>query len=274
MSTGIIKEAKIPPHSSMLSGISASLILTLNSHPGPIPTPHPPWRYMLTSSSSPSFLLGSRAIVMSEPTLHITVQVCLNGYMMYCSGGYPIKDICIPISAGLERAAPVTRIRFSSIAFSSVVALHKMVLLSPSCVASKVLEVPLQCHPQQVLLRYFDTKVLAQLGILAHALPPSRARSVAFATFSMGAPVGGAFSMIIDDVLTRLSSCVMITDTHYHIGALYFTWLPLIETSVGLVLMVFVLAQGEIASDGWKTPHIIALLIVGVIMLALFLVWE
>ncbi|KAG1852787.1 hypothetical protein DFJ58DRAFT_746052 [Suillus subalutaceus] len=63
------------------------------------------------------------------------------------------------------------------------------------------------------------------LGILAHAFPPSRARSMA-------------------------------------------------GVSVGLVLIVFVLAQGEIASDGWKTPYIIALLIVGVIKLAPFLVQE
>ncbi|CCA74472.1 related to aminotriazole resistance protein, partial [Serendipita indica DSM 11827] len=32
----------------------------------------------------------------------------------------------------------------------------------------------------------------AALGILAHAFPPSRARSTAFATFSAGAPLGGA----------------------------------------------------------------------------------
>ncbi|KAG1868625.1 hypothetical protein F4604DRAFT_901651 [Suillus subluteus] len=105
----------------------------------------------------------------------------------------------------------------------------------------------------------------------------------------------GAFDMIISGVLTQLSSH---TD---RIGALYFIWLPLIGVSglisfdadipslelvkhvdlmgtslvtVGLVLIVFVLGQGEIASDGWKPPYIIALLIVGVIMLALFLVWE
>ncbi|KAG1868626.1 isoprenoid synthase domain-containing protein [Suillus subluteus] len=166
------------------------------------------------------------------------------------------------------------------IAFSSVVALHKMVLLSPSCVASKVLEAQLQHH-------------LQQLGILAHVFPPSRARSMSFAAFAAGAPVGD------------------------RIGALYFIWLPLIGVSalisfdanipslelvkrvdsmgaslvtVGFVLIVFYLIKEKslrmagnplVRMSPNHTDHvlrpstdIITLLIVGVIMLALFLVWE
>ena len=48
---------------------------------------------------------------------------------------------------------------------------------------------------------------ITQLGILAHSFPPSRGRSVAFATFAAGAPVGGAFGTIIGGVLTQLSKC-------------------------------------------------------------------
>src|SRR6267154_392255 len=51
---------------------------------------------------------------------------------------------------------------------------------------------------------------LAQLGILAHAFPPARGRSLAFATFAAGAPVGAAFGTIIGGVLTQLTSCVII----------------------------------------------------------------
>lgn len=54
--------------------------------------------------------------------------------------------------------------------------------------------------------------IIFQLGILAHAFPQSRVRSTAFATFAAGAPVGGAFGMIIGGVLTQLTSCV-ITDS-------------------------------------------------------------
>ncbi|KAG2073084.1 MFS general substrate transporter [Suillus decipiens] len=134
------------------------------------------------------------------------------------------------------------------------------------------------------------------LGILANAFPPSRARSIAFATFAAGAPVGGAFGVIIGGVLTQLTS------THwrsaFYLAAAFsaFTgvsglisfdadapssevvkrvdWIGASLVTIGLVLIVFVLGQGEIASNGWKTPYIIALLVLGVMMLALFLVWE
>lgn len=46
-----------------------------------------------------------------------------------------------------------------------------------------------------------------QLGILAHTFPPSTLRSIAFATFAAGAPVGGAVGGIIGGVLTQLTEC-------------------------------------------------------------------
>ena len=42
-----------------------------------------------------------------------------------------------------------------------------------------------------------------QIGILAHAFPPSRARSLAFATFSSGAPLGAATGSILGGALTE-----------------------------------------------------------------------
>ncbi|KAG2147756.1 major facilitator superfamily domain-containing protein [Suillus bovinus] len=134
------------------------------------------------------------------------------------------------------------------------------------------------------------------LGILAHAFPQSKARSIAFATFAAGAPVGGAFGMLMGGVLTQLTS------THWR--SIFYTaaatsaltavsglisfdadvpseelvkridWIGASLITIGLILIIFVLGQGEIASDGWKTPYIIAFLIIGIIMVALFLVWE
>ncbi|KAG1735286.1 major facilitator superfamily domain-containing protein [Suillus paluster] len=134
------------------------------------------------------------------------------------------------------------------------------------------------------------------LGILAHAFPPSRARSLAFATFAAGAPVGGAFGTIIGGVLTQLSSqhwravFYLAAATSALIGVSGFIsfdadvpsteavkrvdWIGASLVTVGLVLIVFVLGQGEVASNGWKTPYIIVLLILGVIMVVLFLLWE
>jgi MFS family permease len=42
-----------------------------------------------------------------------------------------------------------------------------------------------------------------QLGILARTFPPSRARSLAFASFSAGAPIGAAFGTVIGGILTE-----------------------------------------------------------------------
>ncbi|KAK9455084.1 major facilitator superfamily-domain-containing protein [Dipodascopsis uninucleata] len=43
---------------------------------------------------------------------------------------------------------------------------------------------------------------------------------------------------------------------------------------VGIGLFVFALSGSSGASDGWKTPYIIVLLIVGIVIIALFVVWE
>ena len=45
----------------------------------------------------------------------------------------------------------------------------------------------------------------AALGILAHTFPPSHFRSIAFATFAAGAPVGGAVGNIIGGVFTQVT---------------------------------------------------------------------
>ncbi|EGN99471.1 hypothetical protein SERLA73DRAFT_182421 [Serpula lacrymans var. lacrymans S7.3] len=134
------------------------------------------------------------------------------------------------------------------------------------------------------------------LGILAHAFPPSKARSIAFATFAAGAPVGGAFGTIIGGVLTQLTSETWRSTFFLAsglsalccIGGIFsfdadkpsmeadrrVDWIGAGLVTVGLVLIVFVLSEGDIAPDGWKTPYIIALLIIGVIFIGVFLAWE
>lgn len=46
----------------------------------------------------------------------------------------------------------------------------------------------------------------AALGILAHSFPPSRARSTAFATFSAGAPLGGAIGLVLGGVMAEYAT--------------------------------------------------------------------
>ncbi|KAJ7160260.1 MFS general substrate transporter [Mycena filopes] len=138
--------------------------------------------------------------------------------------------------------------------------------------------------------------VPASLGILAHAFPPSRARSAAFATFSAGAPIGGAVGTQIGGLLTQYTkytwqspffmmagiSCLCAvcglmvidpdlpsTETDKRVD-----WLGAFLVTTGLILLVFVLSQGSIARNGWKTDYIIALLIISVLFLGLFVVWQ
>ncbi|KAF5381607.1 hypothetical protein D9615_005507 [Tricholomella constricta] len=136
----------------------------------------------------------------------------------------------------------------------------------------------------------------ASLGILAHAFPPSRARAIAFSTFAAGAPVGAAFGMALGGVLTQETVKTWRSPFYLQTGLTLLCliggmisfdpdcpstevdkridWLGALLVTAGLVLVVFVLGQGEIAPDGWKTPYIIALLITGIFLIVLFIIWQ
>ncbi|KAI0346203.1 MFS general substrate transporter [Trametopsis cervina] len=136
----------------------------------------------------------------------------------------------------------------------------------------------------------------ASLGILAHAFPPSNARSIAFATFAAGAPIGAAVGNLIGGTLTQLtrptwrSGFFLIAGLSLatFMGGAFFIdrdkpseeedrrvdWLGAFLVTVGLVLIVFVLSEGSIAPHGWKTPYIIACIVVGFILLLLFVAWQ
>jgi len=51
-------------------------------------------------------------------------------------------------------------------------------------------------------------------------------------------------------------------------------WLGAVLVTGGLALLMFVLGDGTVAPHGWKTGYVIALLIVSILMLITFLVWE
>ncbi|GBE89989.1 efflux transporter [Sparassis crispa] len=136
----------------------------------------------------------------------------------------------------------------------------------------------------------------ASLGMLAHAFPPSRIRSVAFATFAAGAPVGAAVGSVIGGVLTQLTEKTWRSVFYLMTGisALVFVggfltfdsdmpsteedkrvdWLGAFLVTAGLVMIVFVLSDGTIAPNGWKTSYIIALLVVGVLLVGAYVGWQ
>ncbi|KAK7442772.1 hypothetical protein VKT23_016017 [Stygiomarasmius scandens] len=136
----------------------------------------------------------------------------------------------------------------------------------------------------------------ACLGTLAHSFPSGQRRAIAFATFSAGAPFGGAFGIAFGGLVTQLTKPTWRTPFFLNagvtflcvVGALLFfdadepsteadrrvDWIGGFIVTASLVLIVFVLGQGEVAPDRWATPYIIALLIVGVILMLLFLFWQ
>ncbi|KAG7091772.1 hypothetical protein E1B28_008175 [Marasmius oreades] len=139
--------------------------------------------------------------------------------------------------------------------------------------------------------------VPACLGILAQTFPPSQWRSVAFASFAAGAPIGAAFGTAIGGVLTQVTPTTWravfwlstgLSALSLIIGMFAIDrdlpseeedrrtdWLGALFSTIALTLIVFVLGQGEEAvPKQWGTAYIIALLIVGVFFLVVFLLWQ
>uniref|UniRef100_A0A8H7XJB0 Major facilitator superfamily (MFS) profile domain-containing protein n=1 Tax=Psilocybe cubensis TaxID=181762 RepID=A0A8H7XJB0_PSICU len=137
---------------------------------------------------------------------------------------------------------------------------------------------------------------MSDLGILAHAFPPSRARSLAFATFAAGAPVGAVFGTAVGGVLTEFTEQTWRSSFFLFSGLTFLAffgglisidpdvpsdepdkridWIGSLLVSGGLILVVFVLSQGEVAPQQWRTPYIIALLVIGVLLIVIFLFWQ
>ncbi|KAJ7725203.1 MFS general substrate transporter [Mycena metata] len=136
----------------------------------------------------------------------------------------------------------------------------------------------------------------ACIGILAHGFPEGRTRTIAFATFSAGAPIGGAIGTQIGAVLTQYTRTTWRSPFYLFaglsalcaLGGLFaidadllnteldkrVDWFGAFLVTAGLILVIFVLGQGELAPHGWRTPYIIALLVVGVLLIVIFLFWQ
>ncbi|KAI0345781.1 hypothetical protein BDW22DRAFT_1426436 [Trametopsis cervina] len=136
----------------------------------------------------------------------------------------------------------------------------------------------------------------ASLGILAHSFPPSRARSLAFATFAAGAPMGAVIGSLIGGALTQItkptwrSGFFLIGGMGFaaFIGGLFsidkdepyenidrrVDWLGAFLITAGLVFLCFALADGPIAPSEWTTSYILALLILGFVLVVAFLLWQ
>ncbi|KAH9052314.1 efflux transporter [Lactarius vividus] len=136
----------------------------------------------------------------------------------------------------------------------------------------------------------------ASLGIMAKAFPPGPSRSIAFATFSAGAPIGAIIAIVLGGVLTQVTKATWRTPIFLLSGvALAFTivgffvfeadepsteedqrvdWIGAALITVGLVLIVFVLSDSPTARKGWRNSHLIALFVIGAVLVLLFVAWQ
>ncbi|KAF9254730.1 MFS general substrate transporter [Marasmius fiardii PR-910] len=135
----------------------------------------------------------------------------------------------------------------------------------------------------------------AALGIMANVFPPSKARSLAFAVFAGASPIGGCFGMALGGAMTQLTPVTWrsiyyfsaaITGVSFILGYCCIDpdvsdcedkrvdWIGGLLSVSGLVLIVFVLGQGESAPNTWANPYIITLLILGVILTTLYVLWQ
>ncbi|KAF8737164.1 transporter, partial [Rhizoctonia solani] len=134
------------------------------------------------------------------------------------------------------------------------------------------------------------------VGILAHEFPPSAARSIAFATFSAGAPLGGAIGFVIGGLMTEYTSVRWRGVFYVSAGLAALTilagalgihrdtpseeqdrridWVGAFLSTAALVLLTFSLAQSSSAPDGWRTPYIPVILVVSILLLGCFVYWE
>ncbi|KAF9509219.1 hypothetical protein BS47DRAFT_1349456 [Hydnum rufescens UP504] len=115
----------------------------------------------------------------------------------------------------------------------------------------------------------------AALGILAQSFERgSTIRTIAFATFSSGAPIGGAFGGTMGGALTQLTKL---------------SWRSAFFFNAGLGALTFVIGLLAIDPDrhhlnpnldrrtavrGWRTGYIIATLILSLVLIAVFIYWE
>ncbi|KAK0218562.1 putative efflux transporter [Armillaria nabsnona] len=136
----------------------------------------------------------------------------------------------------------------------------------------------------------------AAVGILSDTFKSPQARRKAFTAFSAGQPVGTALGTVVGGAMTQLTKQSWRSPFYLISGLSLATlvlglyaieedfpaiemdrridWIGLVLISAGLMLVVFVLSQGEMAPEQWKTPYIIALLFVGMGFLVAFFFWQ
>ncbi|AEO66649.1 uncharacterized protein THITE_2114877 [Thermothielavioides terrestris NRRL 8126] len=136
------------------------------------------------------------------------------------------------------------------------------------------------------------------IGILGTTFPPSKAKNYAFSCFAAGAPLGGVVGNLVAGFVAQYASWkwvfVVIALAGFAISAAAFfvipppkqtiqeqaspgsrpsvDWLGAVLVTSGLLALLFALTEGNVV--GWRTPWVSVLIIVALVLVALFVVWQ
>lgn len=134
----------------------------------------------------------------------------------------------------------------------------------------------------------------SSIGIIASTFT-GRTRSSAFACFSAGGPIGGGLGFTLGGVLTAytepkwraalwlfagmaafvaVAACFVVLPDRHLDPDRRIDWAGAALVTCGLVLLMFAISSAEAAPQGWRTPYIIAVIVVSVFLIACFFVWE
>lgn len=134
------------------------------------------------------------------------------------------------------------------------------------------------------------------IGILGVTFPPGKAKNYAFSTYGAGAPLGSVFGNILSGFVAQYSNwkwvfgvlaimggvisvCGMlfIPPTPPPVAATRLSlrsvdWVGATLITVGLLALMFALTEGNVV--GWSTPWISVLIVVSILVIAAFAVWQ
>ncbi|KAF2744692.1 MFS general substrate transporter [Sporormia fimetaria CBS 119925] len=133
------------------------------------------------------------------------------------------------------------------------------------------------------------------IGILGVTFPPGKAKNYAFACYGTGAPLGAVFGNIFGGVLTEYLNWEWtfwifailggaITVLGYFVIPLppattekismrhNVDWIGGTLVTVGILILLFALTEGNVV--GWETPWVPVLIVVSLLIIAVFAVWQ
>ncbi|RDL29788.1 MFS multidrug transporter-like protein [Venustampulla echinocandica] len=136
------------------------------------------------------------------------------------------------------------------------------------------------------------------IGIIGYTIPPGRVKTYSFAFYSGGAPAGQVLGNLLGGLISEYTSWKVvffaIAGVSFIVGIIAIFVIPKEPASKapsddqprasgvdwtgaflftsGTLLLLIALSQG--VSQGWRTPFVIAVLIVSVILLAVFIYWQ